>query len=95
LRRLASRFTSSMTGKVAGVHYVWKQGGTRMSQKVFLLTAGAVFVLLALGHLLRILFGVAFVVYDIPVPMWVSGIAVVITGYLAYQGFRLARKATQ
>jgi hypothetical protein len=66
-----------------------------MSQKAFLLTAGVVFLLIAVGHLLRILFGVAFVVYDIPVPMWVSGIAVVITGYLAYQGFRLARKATQ
>jgi divalent metal cation (Fe/Co/Zn/Cd) transporter len=50
--------------------------------------------LIALGHLLRILFGVAFVVYDIPVPMWASVIAVVITGYLAYQGCRLAWKAT-
>jgi hypothetical protein len=37
---------------------------------------------------------VTVVVYDIPVPMWVSGIAVVITGYLGYQGIRLARKAT-
>jgi len=80
---------------VPGVHYVWKQGGGSMSQKAFLLTAGTVFVLLALCHLLRILFRVAFVVYDIPVPMWASGIAVVITGYLAYQGFRLARKITQ
>jgi len=63
-----------------GVHYVRKQGGTRMSQKAFLLTAGAVFVLLALGHLLRILFGVAFVVYDIPVPMWASGIDLRVSG---------------
>jgi divalent metal cation (Fe/Co/Zn/Cd) transporter len=53
------------------------------------------FLLIALGHLLRILFGVSFVVYDIPIPMWASGIAVVIAGYLAYQGFRLARKAIQ
>ena len=78
---------------LAGVHYLWEQGGGSMSQKAFLLTAGVVFLLIAVGHLLRILFGVAFVVYDIPVPMWASGIAVVITGCLAYQGFRLARKA--
>jgi hypothetical protein len=65
-----------------------------MSPKIFLLTAGAIFALIALVQLLRILFGVTVVVYDIPVPMWVSGIAVVITGYLGYQGIRLARKAT-
>ncbi|MGD0578302.1 MAG: hypothetical protein ABSC08_05175 [Bryobacteraceae bacterium] len=66
-----------------------------MNPKAYLLTAGVVFVLIALCHLLRILFGVAFVVYDIPVPMWASGIAVVVTGFLGYQGIRLARKATQ
>ncbi|MGD0581122.1 MAG: hypothetical protein ABSC08_19635 [Bryobacteraceae bacterium] len=66
-----------------------------MSQKAFSLIAGVFFLLIALGHLLRILFGVSFVVYDIPIPMWASGIAVVIAGYLAYQGFRLARKAIQ
>ncbi len=65
-----------------------------MSQHVFSLIAGVVFGLIALGHLLRVVFGVAFVVRDIPVPMWASQIAVVIMGYLAYQGFRLARKAS-
>ena len=64
-----------------------------MSQKIFLLTAGGVFLLIALGHLLRIIFGVTFVAQGISVPMWASGIAVVITGYLAYQGFRLGRKS--
>ena len=33
-----------------------------MSQKVFSLTAGAVFLLIALGHILRVVFGLAFVV---------------------------------
>lgn len=66
-----------------------------MSQKAFFLTAGAVFVLLALAHVIRILLGVALVIYDIPIPMWASGIAFVIAGYLGYEGFRLALKATQ
>jgi cytochrome c biogenesis protein CcdA len=64
-----------------------------MSQKIFALTAGVVFLLIALGHLLRIIFDGTFVVQGISVPMWASGIAVIITGYLAYQGFRLGSKS--
>ena len=63
-----------------------------MSHKTFSLTAGAIFLLIALGHLLRVILGAGFVVQNISIPMWVSGMAVVITAYLAYQGFRLARK---
>ena len=64
-----------------------------MNQKSFSLIAGVVFLLIALGHVIRIVFGASFVVQDIPVPMWASWIAVVITGYLAYEAFRLARKS--
>jgi len=34
----------------------------------------------------------SFVVQDFSVPMWASWIAVIVAGYLAYEGFRLARK---
>ena len=64
-----------------------------MNQKAFSLTAAVVFGLIAFGHLLRIVLGWSFVVQDFSVPMWASGLAVVITGYLAYEGFRLARKS--
>jgi len=63
-----------------------------MNSKTFALTAGVFFLLIALGHLLRVAFGVSFVVGSNAVPMWASGIAVIVTGYLAYAGFRLARK---
>ena len=63
-----------------------------MSQHAYLLVAGAVFLLIALGHVTRLIFGVSFVVQDFPIPMWGSGLAVVVMGFLAYQGFRLARK---
>lgn len=63
-----------------------------MSQNAFALTAGVIFLLIALGHLLRVVFGVSFVVQDIAVPMWASLVALVITGYLAYEGFHVARK---
>jgi threonine/homoserine/homoserine lactone efflux protein len=65
-----------------------------MSPKAFALVAGVVFGLIALGHVLRIVFGMSFMVQDFSVPMWASGLAVVIMGYLAYEGFRLARKSS-
>ena len=64
-----------------------------MSQRTFSLIAGVVFDLIALGHVLRIVFGWSFVVQGLAVPVWASGLAVVSMGYLAYEGFRLARKS--
>ena len=63
-----------------------------MSRRTFSFVAGLVFALIALGHVLRIIFGWPFTVQDFSVPMWASGLAVVILGYFAYEGFRLARK---
>ncbi len=64
-----------------------------MSQRTFSLIASVVFGLIALGHVLRIVLGWSFMVQDFSVPIWASGLAVVIMGYLAYEGFRLARKS--
>ncbi len=61
-----------------------------MSQKTFALTAGVVFLLIALGHLLRVVLGATLVVEGFAVPMWVSVLAVVVTGFLAFEGFRLS-----
>ncbi len=63
-----------------------------MSQHGYSLTAGIVFSLIALAHLARIVFGVSFVVRDISVPMWASLIAILISGYLGYEGFHFARR---
>ena len=63
-----------------------------MNPRKFSLTAGVFFLLIALGHLLRVAFGVSFVVGSSAIPMWASGVAVIVTGYLAYAGFRLAGK---
>ena len=63
-----------------------------MSEKTFSLAAGIVFLLIAVAHLVRILFGVPLVVLDIQIPIWASGIAVVITGFLSYEGFHFARR---
>jgi hypothetical protein len=64
-----------------------------MNERSYIVIAGVVFLLIALGHLLRLVFGVSFVVFDTPVPMWASLIAVIILGFLSYEGFHLARKS--
>jgi hypothetical protein len=50
-----------------------------MRQKTFSRVAGALFLLVAFGHLLRIAFGASVVVQNVSIPMWVSVIALVIT----------------
>jgi hypothetical protein len=70
-----------------------KQKEVGMSQKTFSLTAGVVFLLVAVAHLLRMLFGLSIEVQGVAAPMWVSGIGLIIAGYLAYEGFQRARKS--
>ena len=63
-----------------------------MCQKTFSLTAGVVFSLVALGHILRIVFAVEWTMQGQPVPMWPSWGAVIVAAFLASQGFRLYKK---
>ena len=44
------------------------------------------------AHLMRILFGVQVTVADAYVPMWVSGVAFVVAGFLAIMLWRGARR---
>ena len=64
-----------------------------MSRRTFSWVAGVIFGLIAIGHVLRIVLGWSIVVQDFSFPMWASGLAVVVMGYLSYEGFRLARKS--
>lgn len=45
----------------------------------------------SLAHLLRIAFGIPVTVADIAIPMWVSGLGVVVPGLLAWLLFRTPR----
>ncbi len=64
-----------------------------MKQKTFTLLAGAIFALIALGHLSRLIFQWPILLGGWSVPLWVNGAALLISGYLAYEGFRLGRKS--
>ena len=65
-----------------------------MTQRVFSLITATLFSLIALLHALRLLRGWQVTIGDIVVPLWISWIGLAIAGYLAYQGFRLARTKT-
>jgi hypothetical protein len=62
-----------------------------MSTKAYLKTAGAIFLIIAALHLLRLVLGWSAVFEGWVVPHWVSAAALVVSGYLAYEGFRLSR----
>ncbi len=64
-----------------------------MSQRMFSVTAGVIFLLIALLHAFRIVFGVEWIVEGRTVTMWVSWVAALIAAYLASQGFRLSKRS--
>lgn len=59
-----------------------------MSSKSFYSITGTVFLVIAVGHLLRILNGWEAVIGSFTIPVWASWIAVILAGYLSYQGLK-------
>lgn len=64
-----------------------------MSHRAYAVTAGLIFLLIATGHVLRLVFGWKAIIGSQSIPTWVSWIAFAIFAYLASEGFRLARKS--
>jgi len=64
-----------------------------MSQKIFSLVAGLIFLLIAVMHVLRLAFTWEVVLNGWSVPMWVSVVAIVIAAYLAFEGLKPARRS--
>ena len=62
-----------------------------MDQKRFNMVAGAIFAAVALLHALRLLMGWPVVIGGWTVPMWLSGIGLVIAGGLSYVALGLVR----
>ena len=63
-----------------------------MSQKTFFLVAGLIFLLIAVMHGLRLALRWEAVVNGWSVPMWVSALALLIAGYLAFEGLMFGRR---
>jgi len=64
-----------------------------MTQKNFSLVAGMIFFLVAILHVLRVIFGWETIVGGLLVPIWISYFGFIVAGLLAYQGFKLSRKS--
>ena len=62
-----------------------------MNQKTFAFTAGVVFSLVAVLHALRLLLGWDAVIGGWHVHMWLSWLALAVSGYLAYTAFNVHR----
>ena len=59
-----------------------------MTQKSFELIAGVIFTIVAVVHLFRIAQGWDITIGSWVVPMWISWIALVVAGFLAFEGLR-------
>jgi len=60
-----------------------------MSQITFSLVAGMIFLLVAVMHVLRLALKSEVVLNGWSVPMWISWLALVIAGFLAFEGLKL------
>ena len=64
-----------------------------MNQKTFSLVVGLIFLLIAVMHGLRLALKWDVVLNGWSVPMWVSWVALLIAGYLAFEGLKLGRRS--
>jgi hypothetical protein len=64
-----------------------------MRQKTFSLVVGLIFLLIAVMHVLRLALKWEVVLNGWSVPMWVSGVAIAITAYLAFESLKLCRRS--
>jgi hypothetical protein len=66
-----------------------------MSRRAYLLVTAVIFSLIALLHLVRIIFGWSVMLAGWSVPMWLSWVALIMTCALAYFGFSLATQSSR
>ena len=66
-----------------------------MNNTNYCLVSGALFTLVALAHLLRIVYGLSIRVEDVVVPMSVSWIGLIVPAGLAIWAFRTMRGSVQ
>jgi hypothetical protein len=62
------------------------------NNKWYFTVTSIVFAVVAIAHLARIILMLEAEVAGVPIPLWASGVAVVVAGYLATRGFMEAHK---
>lgn len=62
-----------------------------MKPTTYALATGLIFLLIALLHLARLIFGWEAIIGGWSVPTWISGVALLVAAYLGYEGLRLSK----
>lgn len=78
-------------GIKVGTYFLYKQEHC-MTHKTYLTLTGAIFLLIAVLHLLRAIYGWDAAIGGWVVPLWLSWVALVVAGYLGYQGIKFGKK---
>jgi hypothetical protein len=78
------------------IHYAWHAHlpGKR-PRKGFLYAAGVLFGIVAIVHLLRIIFSVPLLVGSLFIPFWPNAVGAIVTGFLSYTSFAFARHSNK
>lgn len=75
------------------IHYGWNIGKLpRVKERMYLLTAGTIFAIIAIAHFVRIFVGADIVIAGWGVPELLSWVGIAVTTYLAYASFHLAMR---
>ena len=61
-----------------------------MSTRAYAIFSGVIFALVAVAHLVRLVGQEAVLVSGWEVPLWASAIALIVAGFLSYEGFRVS-----
>jgi len=65
-----------------------------MPNKTYCTLSAALFLLIGLVHVIRLLVGFTFQIGSLDLPSWVSAVGAIIMLFLAWSGFKSARTAT-
>lgn len=76
------------------VHYAWrmKEHGHASGERLFHRVAGVIFGIVALAHLIRLIFGLPINLLSWNTPYWISGVAAIISGFLSYMSFKMTKQ---
>src|SRR6266436_9347943 len=71
----------------------WARGGRvgRLNRKTYMMVTATLFLVVAIVHLLRIIFGWSVEIGGLSIPFWASWVGVLVAGALAYIGFTQRR----
>ena len=61
-----------------------------MDQRTYNIVTAALFLIIAVLHLLRVILGWPARIGGLDIPLWASWLAILVAGALAYCGFRLS-----